>query len=218
MPIKKASPIKHPAKPSSPPKPLEMGEIKGLQTRPLNDSKTFLVETTNKYIMDTGARIDEAAKQLSTLSGLVQGLLIAAFAFGNFQTKVSGWLFIPFVTTIVSLLGSFIFCSMVYSPISLETNDRNLTDMAHAFAKIANHKFKWLRLGQMAFILGTLSLIILLVSIVLTPTVKSNDPIYIIIQNPTETITPTITPSPTSFVSATPIPVVTLSPGATSTP
>jgi hypothetical protein len=57
--------------------------------------------------LNISARFDEAAKQLITIGGILQGLLIAVFAFGTLQPRITG----IGIFLIVFLLVAFIFCS-----------------------------------------------------------------------------------------------------------
>src|SRR5437773_4925727 len=57
--------------------------------------------------VDTISRYDEAAKQLITLGGLLQGVYVAAFAFGNVSPRVPVWLLLPMFVPILAL----IFCA-----------------------------------------------------------------------------------------------------------
>jgi hypothetical protein len=118
------------------------------------------------------ARFDEAAKQLITIGGTLQGLLIAVFAFSTLQPRVSQGA----ILSIVFLLVAFIFCAarvICTLPPGMEAmgayklfrniaepgaSDEELTKAIHKWCvdveNLARKKHGWLTAANVLFIVS----------------------------------------------------------------
>src|SRR5215213_4520283 len=118
------------------------------------------------------ARFDEAAKQLITIGGTLQGLLIAVFAFTTLQPRLSR----EAIFLVVFLLVAFIFCAarvICTLPPRMEAmgayklfrniaepgaSDAELTDAIHKWCvdveNLAKKKHRWLTAANVLFIIS----------------------------------------------------------------
>jgi hypothetical protein len=130
--------------------------------------------------VDTISRYDEAAKQLITLGGLLQGIYVAAFAFGDVSQRIALWLLLPMFVPILTL----IFCAAravctifpqmqaygVYKlfqsglPRGLDSAalDKAIEEWCHSVDSTARTKRAWLHVANTLFFASSLLTVVLL--------------------------------------------------------
>lgn len=155
--------------------------------------------------------IIDGAKHLATLNSLLQGLLLAAIAFGNIQEFLKDVALFFFVFSLVLLTMSLVCSSLVFIPQKLQIspkygNKNNLDIML----KDRRYKSIWLNRGYVFFIFASITVMVTLIFLIIQP-MKSTDPLKIIIMSPTpiSTSVPTLTPNPpTATMTSTTLPIV----------
>jgi hypothetical protein len=137
------------------------------------------------------ARVEEAAKQLVTLNGALQGLYLAVFAFSDLQERIMGWLVLPFVLPVMLWLGSLYCATRVFVPQVRPGAD--LDDVSvDAWLKIRNtytetvaQKLAWLHRSHRLLISSFVVVLVLLILLVFLPAAPAPGPTQIIILTPT---------------------------------
>jgi hypothetical protein len=153
-------------------------------------------------------RVEEAAKQLIALTGALQGLYLAVYAFSDLRkqiislsTPVLGFLlWLVFFIPVVLWLISCFFATRVFVPRRHE--DVNLEDaseeawkkLKNSFETRANEKLKWLQRSHLALLFSFVALVLVLTTFIFLPAAPGPGPTQIIIVTPTPVVAPTPTP------------------------
>jgi hypothetical protein len=147
------------------------------------------------------ARIEEAAKQLIGLTGALQGLYLAVFAFSDLRKQIGGlhvaaltWLiWLIFLLPIVMWLISLLCATMVFVPkprSGANTEDTSVNawqEIKDTYEKTANDKLTWLHRSHLALVFSFGAVLIVLITFILLPASVAPEPTPIIIVTPTPT-------------------------------
>lgn len=153
-------------------------------------------------------RTEEAAKQLIGLTGALQGLYLAVFAFSDLRKQISGlhvpalgWLtWMIFLLPIVLWLISLFCATKVFMPkprSGANTEDTSVKawqQTKDTYEKTANDKLTWLHWSHLTLVFSFGAVLIVLVTFILLPALPEPGPTPIIIVTPTPIIAPTPTP------------------------
>jgi len=110
--------------------------------------------------------LEEAAKQLISITSLTQGIYFAAISFGDLKKALvihdwQGWLLILlFVSPIVLWLVSLTYAVRVFSPETYKTNLQSPDLAREMLQNIVAYKHKQLRLAHKALLLGFVLLVV----------------------------------------------------------
>lgn len=163
-----------------------------MNSRIFDTTKSFetIVEHWAKARIDVptqlAIRFDDAAKQLITVGGILQGLYLAAFTFGAFKDKVSVLVFLPLFVPLISLIfcAAKVICAIPLRMEAYETyklfqggpeisiTQENIgaamVKWCEAIEDLVEQKRKWLHRANISFFLGSvLALVMLIVSLVI---------------------------------------------------
>ena len=126
----------------------------------------FWLETARSVSKESISALEDAAKQLISITSLTQGIYFAAISFSDLKKALvvhdwQGWLLILlFVSPIVLWLASLAYAVRVFSPETYKTNLQS-PDLAREMLKeIAAYKHKQLKLAHKALLLGFVLLIV----------------------------------------------------------
>jgi|SRR5437660_1646200 len=150
-------------------------------------------------------RVEDAAKQLIALTGVLQTLYFAIYAFSDLRQQlgalhIQGWgslIWLIFCAPIVLWLTSFFFATRVLMP--REYFSANTTDISadgwknvrQTYEKAANQKLRWLRFAHESLVLSFVAVLVVLVTIIIfLPVTSSTNPTPVIIITPTAVATP----------------------------
>lgn len=155
--------------------------------------------------MQAVVRAEDAAKQLIVLTGTLQTLYFAVYAFSDLRKQIGDlhiqgfglliWLifFLPIVLSIIS----FYCATRVFIPKEhFEANTSNISlegwkTIREAYEVTAREKLRWLRRSHRSLAFSFASVLIVLMIFIFLPTSSGMGPTQIIIVTPTPVITPT---------------------------
>lgn len=142
-------------------------------------------------------RIDEGAKQLITLNGLLQGLYLAAFAFSDLRLYMYGWRGANFIIALSCLTLSLMCTALYYFPLRHRISGRatSLRDLDRILDQTyqleLTRRINWLQRGQILFVVGLIASAILMITLVALPgPVVSEDIIRVMIITPEPAVGP----------------------------
>jgi hypothetical protein len=82
-----------------------------------DDTRAFWRGVSRKMVEDSIGSLDEAAKQLVGVAGILAGLYVNAIAFSNLHGKgTSGWLLVLYTAPIALLLLTLVAALLVFFP------------------------------------------------------------------------------------------------------
>jgi len=165
-------------------------------------------KVSDKAPVEALTRVEEAAKQLIGLTGALQGLYLAVFAFSDLRKQIGGlhvpalgWLiWLIFLLPIVMWLISLICATMVFVPkprsgANIEDTSVNAwQQIKETYEKTANDKLAWLHRSHIALVFSFGAVLIVLITFILLPVPAAPEPTRIIIVTPTPVTAPTPTP------------------------
>ena len=126
----------------------------------------FWLETARSVSKESIAALEDAAKQLITITSLTQGIYFAAISFSDLKKALvvhdwQGWLLVLlFASPIIFWLVSLAFAVRVFSPETYKTNLQSPDLAKEMLLEIVAYKHKQLRRAHKALLLGFLLLII----------------------------------------------------------
>ena len=95
--------------------------------------------------------IDSAARQLITVTALLQGLYFAAISLSDFKRYAAAWQLALLLTPAVLWLLSLVFAVMTFMPIARRISRESVRD---DFVRIVHEKFRNLRLSYYGLLLS----------------------------------------------------------------
>ncbi len=134
-------------------------------------------------------RTEDAAKQLIALTGALQGIYFAVFAFGNVKDRISGLWLLPFGLPVLLWLISMGLATLVFVP-KLRGADLNDYDpgawegLRDAYGRVGVEKLRWLQASQAALLVSFVFVACLLCTLAAVPT-PPTPPTQIILVTPT---------------------------------
>lgn len=157
---------------SSPP-PITMAKRGGAQT-PLD---RFWIEAARNAAKESPDKLEEAAKQLITITSLSQAIYFAAISFSeikksmlNLQPKLYWSLVVAFIIPLLAWIASLIFAIRVFKPETYNTNLNSPSFAEEFMTQVTAHKDRQLHRAYRLLILGfALLLIAVLVYFVFIP-------------------------------------------------
>ncbi len=167
-----------------------------------------VLEQRDQAISQATTAIEESAKQLIGITGALQTLYIAIFAFSDLRKQVQD-LNLPFPVRLILLvlyflplmlwLASLYFATQIFIVRTVNKFFYNGTSMSHALEEVIERRRAMLVLFQrtlIGLILSSGMVLILLGAVVflLSPTTSTPPPTQIIIVTPTPAVKATLTP------------------------
>jgi hypothetical protein len=179
-----------------------------MQQNSESKNEDTVLERLKESQQKTEDRIDEGAKQLIALNGLLQGLFLAAFAFTDLRNLIQGWPIAIFSIALASLSISLICAALYFFPKLRRSRLQNNSpsEIRRALEQIylqeLSWRVYWLQRGQLCFILGLMFSITLMFIIVIKPSnIINENTIRIVLVTPT----PDISLNTSTTISTTPI-------------
>ncbi len=103
---------------------------------------------------------EDAAKQLVTLTGALQGLYFAVLAFTDIKEQISGMLILLFMLPALFWFGSLIFATLVFVPQPSQEADLDnfrataWLDIRASYITASVSKYRWLRWSHLFLIIS----------------------------------------------------------------
>lgn len=173
----------------------------------LEDMAEHWRKVWNETPVQAIARLEDAAKQMITITAGLQGLYVALFAFSNLRMQISatqwvlpGWLlWLVFLLPLACWLVSLIYATRVFVPrIHPGVNFNEVSVSAwqkvkDVYGQAAEEKLRWLQRSHRWLIVSFVFTLLAVILFILLPTPKT-EPTPIIIVTPTPTSLPKPTP------------------------
>jgi len=153
-------------------------------------------------------RVEDAAKQLISLTAALQGLYFAVFAFSDLRKQIvalslpvpGNLVILLFFLPIVFWLLSLFCATQVFVPrmhLDVNLNDVSIAAWQHIkqkYESIMEKKLNWLTRSQMMLVISFGAVLLVLVILAFLPASSASRPTPIIIVTPTHTSSPIPTP------------------------
>ncbi len=126
----------------------------------LEETRAFWRETGRELVRNSIQAIDETARQIITVAGILEGLYFHAISFSDIRGAVSGgrlWVYLlPLVIILVSLVAAF----GVFFPERFRINLLSSTGSQAAYETILHSKLLAMRIAAISLVLGVGSIIL----------------------------------------------------------
>ena len=130
--------------------------VEKIPSRIPSEEERYFYEQSYREPVESIARIEEVAKFMVGATATTSGLFLAAFKLSTGSETVSGlsW-YIPFLCWGASIVASV----LVLFPQKYETGKDEPDSWKNAFIRARKHKFRWLFVGALLFVIGIISAI-----------------------------------------------------------
>lgn len=122
------------------------------------DTLTFWREAGKTLVRDSVHTLDETAKQLIAVAGILVGLYFHAIAFGDLRGRFGGWALLPYLAPIILLLLSLVASTSVFFPSHARLNLNAWQPSKLVYERAVRRKLWAVRLSSAALLLGVLSI------------------------------------------------------------
>ena len=120
----------------------------------LEEARSFWRETGRELVRESIKSLDETARQIITVAGILEGLYFHAISFSDIRGAVSGsstWLYLlPLVILLISLVSAF----AVFFPDRYRINILSSTGSQAIYEAIVSSKLLAMRIAAVFLILG----------------------------------------------------------------
>jgi hypothetical protein len=126
----------------------------------------FWLETARNVSKESISALEDAAKQLITITSLTQGIYFAAISFSDLKKALvvhdlQGWMLVLlFASPIILWLISLRFAILVFTPETYKTNLQSPDLAREMIQKIVAYKHSQLKLAHKALLLGFVLLVV----------------------------------------------------------
>jgi len=158
----------------------EVHEISGQQVTSIDK---FWLETGEFLIKESIPSLENAAKQLISITSILQTIYFAAISFSNLQKEIASIeqykiiVSIIFISPIVCWIVAIAFATLVFIPQSYQTNLKSPTSNERLFLQIAERKHQSLHRAHIWLLLGFFFLlVVLLFYLILSPPLTPVNP------------------------------------------
>ena len=121
-------------------------------------SLAFWKSNAQMMLSESTKGIEETAKQIIGLAGLLEGIYFHAIAYSNLRGKVSVVTLLFYVAPLICWLFSLSFALMVFFPRSYATNINSASESRAAFERMVRYKHENLKAAGVWLALGSLAL------------------------------------------------------------
>jgi hypothetical protein len=141
-------------------------EIVEVPAARLSAMDRFWLETARSVSKESISALEEAAKQLISVTSLTQGIYFAAISFSDLKKALvvhdwQGWLLVLlFASPIILWLVSLAFAVRVFSPETYKTNLQSPDLAREMLQEIVAYKHRQLKLAHTALLLGFVLLVV----------------------------------------------------------
>jgi len=119
----------------------------------------FWKDTAKGLLGESVKSIEETAKQIVGVAGILEGLYFHAIAYSDVRGKLaSGWLVLLYVMPLAFWLGSLLAALLVFFPRTYASNISSWRESKAAFERIVTYKHAVLKIAGLFLVLGALAL------------------------------------------------------------
>jgi hypothetical protein len=138
--------------------PLE-GDVIELQGRPMTGEEAHWLKIGQQAPVEGIKSIEEAARQLITITGFLEGVYFAVISFTDVRHIKNDWAYLSFVLPIGLWLVCILFASLVFVPRTYPIDRRTPDSIRQAYERIVHFKrvrlliAYWILVGSFAVLL-----------------------------------------------------------------
>ena len=123
------------------------------------DLKEFWREAGKEIVKNSITTLEEVAKQILGVAGVLEGLYFHAITFADLRGKVNGGILFIYILPIILLLITIVFSLIVFLPETFRINIANWQQSKSTFEEISKSKLLAVRLASVFLFLAVLALI-----------------------------------------------------------
>ncbi len=120
----------------------------------LAETRAFWREVGREMVRDSLGTIDEAARQVIGVDGVLAGLYFHAIAYSDLRGGVRGWLVALYVAPLVLLLVSLLAAVLVYFPDRYRVNIASSEAARQVYERVVESKLRLLKVALLGLVLG----------------------------------------------------------------
>ena len=124
----------------------------------LEDSRAFWRELGKGMIRESIGTIDETARQIIGVAGILEGLYFHAIAFTDLQGKLTGRAMWVYLAPVLLLLISLVSALLVFFPDRYRLNFNSSEASKRVYERVVSSKLLALRVGSFFLALGIIAL------------------------------------------------------------
>ena len=120
----------------------------------LAETRAFWREVGREMVRDSLGTIDEAARQVIGVDGVLTGLYFHAIAYSDLRGGVRGWQMTLYVAPLVLLLVSLLAAVLVYFPDRYRVNIASSEAARLVYERVVRSKLRLLKVASLGLVLG----------------------------------------------------------------
>lgn len=125
----------------------------------VEETRTFWRETSKTLIREPIGTVDETARQIIGVAGILEGLYFHAIAFTGLHGKVKGDALIIYLAPVALLLISLAAGLLVYFPLHYRVNFNSSEASQLVYERTVSRKLKALRIASVFLALGVAAIL-----------------------------------------------------------
>ena len=126
----------------------------------VKDTRAFWQGVGRTLVRGSIGAIDEAAKQIIGVAGILEGLYFHAVAFSGLRGNVGGWLLAAYAAPVVLLMVSLGAALAVYFPSTYDINIHSSGGSHDRYNRILQSKMAALRVAAAFLVLGVAAILL----------------------------------------------------------
>ena len=120
----------------------------------LEEARAFWRETGRELVKESIKTIDETARQIITVAGILEGLYFHAISFSDIRGVLAGGTLVIYTLPLALLVLSLITAFIVFFPEHYRLNILSSTGSKAAYEDIIKKKLLYMRLAAVLLVLG----------------------------------------------------------------
>jgi hypothetical protein len=126
----------------------------------LAETRAFWREMGKTMIRESLGTIDETAKQIIGVAGILEGLYFHAIAFSGLRGQVKGDALLIYLAPVALLLVSLVFALLVYFPERYRVNFNASEACKLVYERVVASKLLALRIASLFLVLGVAAILV----------------------------------------------------------
>jgi hypothetical protein len=126
------------------------------------ETREFWREVGRTMVRESIASIDETAKQIVGVAGVLEGLYFHAIAYTGLRGQVTGGELAVYLAPILLLLFSLLAALLVFFPDRYRVNVHSSEGSRKTYESVVSRKLQFLRIASVCLILGVAALVLAL--------------------------------------------------------
>jgi uncharacterized membrane protein len=126
------------------------------------ETREFWREVGRTMVRESIASIDETAKQIIGVTGVLEGLYFHAIAYTDLRGQVTGGELAVYLAPLVLLLFSLVAALLVFFPDRYRVNVHSSEGSRKTYESVVSRKLQCLRIASVCLILGVAALVLAL--------------------------------------------------------